>query len=101
MNANISILKNTSGIAYPISVIVDGECNHADTYPEQIDCGGLVHDRVGDLDWQDDWQSAEVCQKCQAYRFDYDDEWFGVTDMPMIIATNSGKLIHDVERMPF
>jgi len=98
MNANISILKNTSGIAHPISVIVDGECNHADTYPEKIDCG---QPNPITCDYDDDWQSAEVCQKCQAYRFDYDDEWFGITDMPMIVARNNGKLIHDVQRMPF
>jgi len=59
MKIGVSYIPNEQ----EISVIVDGECNHAGAEEEEVDYGGLHHDSVGDLDWFDDLRLALVC-KC-------------------------------------
>lgn len=43
------------------------ECDHAGAEDDTADFGGLVHDSVGDLDWQDDEQWILKCDKCDWY----------------------------------
>lgn len=67
-----------------ISLVINGECDHADNDIVQIDVGGLQYVN-GELDWEENYQPALECTKCRAWRHSWDDEWFGVTNMPKII----------------
>jgi hypothetical protein len=83
-----------------LSVIVNGECNHADVRVEIQDFGypDLVN---GEPDYVDDDRQVMICGKCQAWKLEQDGEWCGVTFMPELPKTNQGEPIHDVQRMPF
>ena len=69
--------------SYPheLSVLVDGECNHADTHFE------IEHEDYQDSDGRvwDYNHHMYVCNKCEAYRDATieDAEWQGVTVMPV------------------
>jgi len=47
--------------AEDITVVVNGKCNHAGKYEEDLDYGYASTNRS---DWIDIWQNTWVCDKC-------------------------------------
>ncbi len=74
---NINVISVTSYLE-PISITVDGECNHAlvDIEQEEFD---TPNPHGQDLI---NTEAILVCRKCKAWRSDYEDEWHGVTVLP-------------------
>lgn len=79
---------------YDLCVIIEGECNHADTDFESEEFDEInLHgpDRSFTVVF-------EVCEKCRAYKRDDDGDWHDVTVLPEPFITNSGELIQDVRK---
>lgn len=72
---------NDQSKLYDISVIIEGECNHADTYFEEEEHGIYKSEGQDDI-W---YVTVEICNKCKCYRFkdDPDHEWQGVSVWPI------------------
>lgn len=75
-----------------LSVIVNGECNHADCTVEEVDFGSAVY-RNGELDYEDDWRQVISCTKCKAWRYTLEDDWVGIEYYPEPYIFNNGKLV--------
>lgn len=67
-------IKDKSERWSPVCVVVDGYCNHADSRMDELDGG---HYDAQYADWLDDWRKAEICNRCNAWYDNVNDEWIG------------------------
>lgn len=85
-----------------ISVIINGECNHA-SYEIETEEFDDVNPHGTDQSYT---LTFRVCTRCKAYRridlevFD-DEGWHGETTLAILPATNVGEIFHDVQKLPF